>query len=473
MDLMRKNMLSRFLLFIDLCGIILSFLISAWIRFGEITKEWFHIKIYGTAFSIVIFIYIAIYFFHDTYSRLFKRGFFEEMIAVLRINGILAITLTVVMYLFQGGTYYSRIFFFCFFILNTLICYLLRQYFKVLLLGVYKKSSLSNKIMLITTSNHISNIIARIRNENEWEYQITSLAIIDVDMVGKKIDGIEVKANIENMFNIAKREVIDGVFIHLPSDWINDIHLEEIVLELQNMGITVDISINTFGLKIREKVIRETSGYHVLTFSSKLFNESQMVIKRMVDILGGIVGCVITVIITVIIAPMIILESPGPIFFTQIRIGKNGRRFKLYKFRSMYIDAEQQKQELMGLNEMNGLMFKIKNDPRVTQVGKFLRKTSLDEFPQFFNVLKGEMSLVGTRPPTESEFIQYEARHKRRLALKSGVTGLWQVSGRSNITDFEDVVKMDLEYIDNWSIIMDFKILIKTVGVVLFGKGAK
>jgi lipopolysaccharide/colanic/teichoic acid biosynthesis glycosyltransferase len=139
----------------------------------------------------------------------------------------------------------------------------------------------------------------------------------------------------------------------------------------------------------------------------------------------------------------------------------------------MYMDAEKRKQELMAHNEMNGFMFKMKNDPRVTKVGKFLRKTSLDEFPQFFNVLKGDMSLVGTRPPTESEFIQYEGRHKRRLALKAGVTGLWQVSGRSDINDFEDVVKMDLEYIDNWSLAMDVKIIFKTVGVVLFGRGAK
>lgn len=138
----------------------------------------------------------------------------------------------------------------------------------------------------------------------------------------------------------------------------------------------------------------------------------------------------------------------------------------------MYIDAEERKKDLLAQNEMNGLMFKMKDDPRITKVGKFIRKTSIDEFPQFYNVLKGDMSLVGTRPPTEEEFMQYEERHKRRLSLKPGLTGLWQVKGRSEITDFEEVVKLDLEYIDNWSIWLDIKLLIETVFVVLFQRGA-
>ena len=155
-----------------------------------------------------------------------------------------------------------------------------------------------------------------------------------------------------------------------------------------------------------------------------------------------------------------------------MRVGKNGRRFKIYKFRSMYMDAEERKKELMSQNEMEGLMFKMENDPRVTKVGKFIRKTSIDELPQFWNILKGEMSLVGTRPPTEDEFLQYEGYHRRRLNMTPGLTGLWQVSGRSDTKNFEEIVAMDVEYIDNWSLKEDIKILFKTVGVVLKGKGA-
>ena len=169
---------------------------------------------------------------------------------------------------------------------------------------------------------------------------------------------------------------------------------------------------------------------------------------------------------------MIYLESPGPVIFKQTRIGKNGRRFTIYKFRSMYMDAEERKKELMAKNEMNGLMFKIKDDPRITRVGKFIRKTSLDEFPQFFNVLAGDMSLVGTRPPTEDEFVKYSERHKRRLSLKPGITGMWQVSGRNSVSDFEEIVNLDLEYIDHWTFWLDIKLLFQTVYVVLFQKGA-
>lgn len=472
MNLKKKDTSNKNLLMIDILGIIISFLFSAWILYGGITDHWFNNN-YGIAFAIVILIYITVYYLYDTYSKLFKRGFLEEMIAVIKINTLLAVSLTVVMFIFQEGSVYSRLFFFLFFIMNVLITYVLRQYFKVWLLAVYKKSKSSYKVMIVTTTDQVNKVLEQFQSENEWEYQITYLTIIDTCMIGQRINEIEVKADFINMFEVAKQEVLDGVFIHIPSNYILDFNLEDFVLEFQNMGVTVDVSINTFGLKINEKVVRQMSGYNVLTFSTRIFNESQMVLKRAIDIFAGLIGCIITAIFGIIIAPAILIESKGPVFFSQIRIGKNGRRFRIYKFRSMYIDAEERLAELMKNNEMDGLMFKMKDDPRITKVGKFLRDTSLDEFPQFFNVLMGDMSLVGTRPPIEKEFLQYEGRHKRRLTLKSGITGLWQVSGRSDINNFEDVLKLDLEYIDNWSILMDIKILFKTLGVVLFRKGSR
>ena len=190
-------------------------------------------------------------------------------------------------------------------------------------------------------------------------------------------------------------------------------------------------------------------------------------------IIGALVGVLITAALYPFVALAIKLDSKGPVVFKQTRIGRNGRRFYMYKFRSMYIDAEERKKELMAKNEVEGLMFKMENDPRITKVGKFLRKTSIDELPQFFNVLKGDMSLVGTRPPTVDEFEQYSLHYRRRLSITPGLTGMWQVSGRSDIKNFDEVVKLDLSYIDNWSLTLDIKILIQTVGVVLFGRGSK
>ena len=195
------------------------------------------------------------------------------------------------------------------------------------------------------------------------------------------------------------------------------------------------------------------------------------------------VGCLITGVLFIFVAPAIKIADPhGPIFFGQERAGKNGRVFKIYKFRSMYTDAEERKKEYMAQNKMDGLMFKLDNDPRIIGsgpdgskkgLGYFLRATSIDEFPNFWSMLKGDMSLVGTRPPTLDEYEKYDLHHKSRLAIKPGLTGMWQVSGRSEFTDFEEIVKLDNEYIKKWSISLDIRIIFKTILVVLKRDGSQ
>ena len=214
-------------------------------------------------------------------------------------------------------------------------------------------------------------------------------------------------------------------------------------------------------------------------------SSTELLAKRCIDILGGLIGCFLTFIIMIFVGPLIYINSPGPIFFAQERIGRNGRKFKMYKFRSMYLDAEERKKELMNQNKMgDGMMFKMDFDPRIignkilpngkkkTGIGQFIRKTSLDEFPQFYNILIGDMSLVGTRPPTLDEWEKYEPHHRARMSFRPGLTGLWQVSGRSNITDFEEVVKLDTQYIDEWSFKSDIAIIFKTVIGVIKNDGA-
>ncbi len=193
-------------------------------------------------------------------------------------------------------------------------------------------------------------------------------------------------------------------------------------------------------------------------------------VKRFIDILGGLVGLSITLLLAIPITIAMQFDSPGPVLYSQIRCGLNGKRFRIWKFRSMIVNAEQQKH--LVKNQAQGHIFKNDRDPRITRLGHFLRRTSLDEFPQFWNVLKGDMSLVGTRPPTPDEVSNYNQKHLRRLFVKPGLTGEWQVKGRSNVADFEQIVEMDLDYQRQWSIIYDINLILRTVFVVLARKGA-
>ena len=241
------------------------------------------------------------------------------------------------------------------------------------------------------------------------------------------------------------------------------------------MGITIHIKLARVADDSSNQIVEKLEGYTVLSTSINMVSAGQLIFKRTMDICGGLVGMLLTGIIFIFVAPIIYIKSPGPIFFKQVRIGKNGKKFNIYKFRSMYMDAEERKKELMAQNDIkDGMMFKMDNDPRIIKgIGNFIRDYSLDEFPQFWNVLKGDMSLVGTRPPTVDEWEKYEMHHRSRLAFKPGLTGMWQVSGRSNITDFEEVVRLDTKYIKKWSPGLDIMILFKTVAVVLGKVGSK
>jgi exopolysaccharide biosynthesis polyprenyl glycosylphosphotransferase len=274
--------------------------------------------------------------------------------------------------------------------------------------------------------------------------------------------------NLENLEKIIKEYTIDEVILALPKNYVGEV--EKYIIMCETMGITVRMIVDLYDLKLSKVHITNIGTLPLVTFHTVSLNSFQLMIKRILDIIGSLVGLVITLFMGIFVVVAIKLESGGPVLFRQNRVGLNGRVFKCYKFRSMYKDAEARKKELMGQNEMkNELMFKMKDDPRITKVGNFLRKTSLDELPQFWNVLKGEMSLVGTRPPTVEEVRKYTTGHRRRISIKPGITGLWQVNGRSSIKDFEDVVRLDTNYIDNWSVIMDLKIIFKTVFVVLKG----
>jgi exopolysaccharide biosynthesis polyprenyl glycosylphosphotransferase len=269
--------------------------------------------------------------------------------------------------------------------------------------------------------------------------------------------------NIDDLENILHDNGIDYVYI-LDQRSVT-MNFEPYIGICLDMGVTVGLIIDFNSPIDAHSYIGSMGTYPVVTYHTVVLNTVSRAIKRTMDITGSIVGIIGFLPLMLLAAVAIKIEDfNGPIIFKQLRVGRNGRQFHIYKFRSMGTNAEDKKKELMSLNEMNdGYMFKIKDDPRITKVGRFLRKTNIDELPQFFNVLKGEMSLVGTRPPTLDEVEKYKRKYWRRVSIKPGLTGMWQVSGRSKITNFENVVELDTIYIDKWDILLDFKIIFKTI----------
>jgi exopolysaccharide biosynthesis polyprenyl glycosylphosphotransferase len=252
-----------------------------------------------------------------------------------------------------------------------------------------------------------------------------------------------------------------------------DFPFEEYMSVCDDMGITFRLIFDFFEMPISKRFVSSIGTLPIITYHSVSKNQMQLFFKKVLDMGGAILAIILSSPVLLVAAIAIKIDSPGPVFFRQKRIGRNGKSFQILKFRSMYIDAEERKKELAAQNKIkSGLMFKIDNDPRITKVGKISRKMSIDELPQFINVLKGEMSIVGTRPPTVDEVKQYERRHRRRISINPGITGMWQVSGRSDIIDFEQVVQLDTKYIDEWSLALDIKLIFKTIGVVFARKGA-
>lgn len=425
----------------------------------------------ANSIGAVLLIYMLVMLFSDIEKNFIRRNLYQDFWAAVEASVVLVLVTSLTIFLQHNNADASRGVYFCIAGTNLLLFFLTHAVLKYYLLKIYRNKRATNQVFLVTTADRVADIMAKADNSREWAHRLASIAIIDDNQVGKWYEGVPVVATYDNMFQYAKEQVVDEVFINVPYDTGSS--LAKVVNTFEDMGATVHVSIEILN-RFDEyyKSFNMMGNIPVVTFTNQRYDGKMLLIKRLMDIVGAIVGLAITAVVTVFLAPPLLLESPGPLFFAQKRVGKNGRFFKIYKFRSMYRDAEERKKELESQNEMNGLMFKMKDDPRITKVGKFIRKTSIDELPQFFNVLKGDMSLVGTRPPTVDEFKQYEAHQKRRLSAKPGITGLWQVSGRNNIKDFEEVVKLDVQYIDNWSLGLDIKIILKTIRVV-FEKGGE
>lgn len=430
----------------------------------------------------VVFLDIIIIFFQETFKNVLKRGYYREFAVTVKQAIFVLMLSTLYLFAMQVGHQYSRITLVLMVGIYAVLTYAVRLLWKKQLLKRIKNGG-ERSLLIITDRRVAEKVVENIRENSFFRFKMTGLIILDQDMVGQKISNVPVVSNIQNASNYIGKEWVDEVLIASTPDVKCP---DKLLNEIMEMGVTVHQYLARTVENVGRKQFVETIGkYTVLTTSINTMTMKQAFMKRALDIVGGLAGCILTGIIFVFIAPIIYISSPGPIFFSQTRIGKNGKPFKMYKFRSMYMDAEERKAELAKENRVkDGMMFKLDFDPRVignkimpdgrkkTGIGQFIRNTSLDEFPQFANVLLGQMSLCGTRPCTMDEWEKYELHHRARMAVKPGLTGMWQVSGRSEITDFEEVVRLDREYINNWSMGLDFRILLKTVAVVFKKDGS-
>lgn len=451
---------------LDLLCLQIAYISSFMIRHGIILPyRWEEYRSMGV---IIALVELCTGFFLENYKHIIRRGYFEELKkTVLQITTVIIVIFTY-LFLTKSSADYSRVVFVQMWFLGNILTYIMRWFWKMYLRKKMTDVQHLQKMVVVSVLENAEKIVKEFEKKEYQEFYVSGIILLD-DMEQTQIAGVPVIGYGTEGVEALQKDIVDEVFVDGNR---RNIDVKNILFACEEMGITTHYNLGR-NLKTTGKVIvEEFAGHTVLTSSIKFADQRQVFVKRLMDIVGGMVGLLLTGILTVILAPIIYIQSPGPIFFSQQRVGRNGRIFTIYKFRSMYPDAEERKKGLMKENKMQGLMFKMDNDPRIIPIGKFIRKTSLDEFPQFFNVLKGDMSLVGTRPPTVDEYRQYQRRHMVRLATKPGLTGLWQVSGRSDIVDFEEVVALDKKYIEKWNIGMDLRILCQTVKVVMTGKGS-
>lgn len=454
----------------------------------------------------VVDVLVAIIF--NSMHNVMKRGYLKELTESIKHVALVLVLMSLYLFSTQAGDVYSRITIYLTAGFHLILGYSIRILWKPLIRRI-NKEKVKDVMILVAEEDSVSKILDNANDLDGFDY--AGIILTNRDGTGETVHGVKVVSGIENAAAYICRERVDEVFVYsehlsdltMVSDEAANGFIEEqneirkgqfakamdqsevaqLIEQCREMAIPIHVRLpisNSGG----RTFVEEVGGFNVLTMTANYASPLQLLLKRLFDILGGLIGSFLAIIIILIIGPKIKKESPGPILFKQTRIGLNGKRFTFYKIRSMYMDAEERKKELMSQNRVSdGMMFKMDFDPRiignkivdgkqVTGIGEAIRSSSLDEFPQFFNVLKGDMSLVGTRPPTEDEWEKYKYHHRARLATKPGLTGMWQVSGRSTITDFEEVVKLDTDYILNWSLGLDLKILVKTIKAVWKKDGA-
>lgn len=435
-------------------------------------------------YGLLFFAFFTAFLCFDQTGDIAKREWRDELRMAVLFNMILLVLFTALLVISKAKMVECRYLLFGSSCFNIFYMLLFHQLLRAYLNRPDTVRSLGILTGVISTTDRAGSLLRALNGD--WTKQVHGIALLDADrnQIGTRIEGASVRTVGMNFLEWVRRDALDEVYVNIPYE--STILMLPYLAELESMGVNIHLNVPLIEMLGADgnaekaarhpqlaKSVEEPGGIFMVTLRATGRSFSDTVMKRCIDIVGSIVGLAISAPIIAVMAIPLKLESKGPLFFKQKRVGRNGRVFEMYKLRSMYIDAEEQKLKLSEQNEMNGLMFKITDDPRVTRIGRFIRRTSIDELPQFWNVLKGNMSLVGTRPPTIDEYSRYKSYHKRRLSMTPGITGMWQVSGRSDINEFEEVVRLDVEYIDNWSLLLDIKIILKTIKIVFSNKGAR
>lgn len=470
---------------IDISTIIFAFIASYFVRFW--IEKYYHLDhLFGQGqlfrdlgpleenlwmLMILIPLWVAALHLTGAYTKLRTKSKRQMTGIIFKANFLSLIIFGTFVFFFRLQFYVSRplivlfaLFSFSFISLERA---LLNHYWRTLA----SRDFFQRKILVVGTGPRACRLIKKVRAHEEWGLRIVGILDKEPLWVGEVVEGFKVLGTLDELDKILRSRVVDEVLFFTPRSWMSEI--EKAILTCEAMGVRATVAVDFFNLSFARADVSDLAGTPILSFETTPVDQWQLAIKRLLDFFISMVGLIHLSLLFLIVSILIKLTSPGPIFFRQIRAGLNGRRFTLYKFRSMVADAEARRTALNTLNEMEGPVFKLTNDPRLTPLGRWLRKTSIDELPQLINVLKGEMSLIGPRPPLPEEVSQYTPWQMRRISMRPGITGYWQVMGRNRIKDFDRWARLDLKYIDQWSLLLDLKIFLKTIPVVLFGWGAK
>ncbi len=430
----------------------------------------YFLKVYLWILPTVIILWAFFLYSFGMYQS-FRLKKLRSMIWLIIKSGIMTFVIfSAAAYIFKIENI-SRSFVCLFFATTTLI--LIVE--KIVLIAFFRflrtKGFNFRNILVVGTGRRAQRFIKYLHQHRELGLKVMGLVDEDVQRQGAMVQDLVVLGGLSDVPRILRDHVVDYVVFIVPRASLNKI--EPALKYCELVGVSASVAMDFFNLKFTSGKDTNILGIPMVTFEPTPHSVSALLLKRLLDVAISLTALVVIMPVYFLVALLIKCTSPGPVYFCQERIGLNGRKFKLYKFRTMDIHAEKQLKNLMAFNEMSGPAFKMDKDPRVTSVGRLLRKYSLDELPQLWNVFHGDMSLVGPRPPLEREVKQYDPWHTRRLSMRPGITCYWQIKGRNRISDFDQWVKMDLEYIDNWSLMLDVKILLKTIPAVLSTSGAK